>query len=342
MFSKNNFWKLGLLVLNLVVLAAVVSAAWPSDLSFYSNKASVTVGSEFVVRLQVSPSGGPVDPFKSYVDASLALPAGLLSSQALFQDLSAYPSDTFTWHLNSSAAGTYQINIGVNGSSYANFTAVTVTGPVASPNLVVSVSDIPDHRLVGSHYSVTVTVQNTGAGDAKSIEGFLSAQKASISQTSFSIASLGAGASTSFTVDVVASSAGNGRLLANISSYKKSDDTLVSASAAGFSVVGAVELFSVNANPVVEEKKEEVVQQPVVGYVVAEVDNNEDDTVVISRVKQSKLPLIIFIAFIVVLVAGLTLYSASKGVFSKGWEKFSGFFSEKKEKKAVKARKRSK
>lgn len=249
-------WKIGLFVLNLIVLASIVCAGWPSDLTFSVTPSSSTVGTSFIAKLVISPSGGPVTPFKNYVDANISLPAGIvLMSGTDFADLSAVSGiNEYQWYLNStgSVGSPYQINISVNGTQFTNYTTVTINAPVGTPQLVASVSNIPDYSLIGSHNTVTVTINNTGNDVAKNITGFFSAQKANINATSFSIANLNNGSSTSFYVDVVASSAGTGSLTAGFSSYKKSDDTLISSGSAEFNASGATESFIINANPVVE------------------------------------------------------------------------------------------
>jgi hypothetical protein len=83
-------------------------------------------------------------------------------------------------------------------------------------------------------------------------------------------------------------------------------------------------------NPVVEEEN----------GVVASVDENTKSTqennqegVIVSKEKQSDVPLIILISSIVLLIVGITVYVVKRKGSGKGWNKFVGFFVENEPKK---------
>ncbi len=250
MISKmQKTWKIGLLMFNLIVLAGFALAAWPGDLTFTTNTATETVGNEFVVRLQISPSGGPMDPFSTYNNVSINFSSNIYNlSEELYQDLSSYGSDTFTWHLNSTGTGASQINVSVDGTQ-TTFATITINAAVANPQLVATIPAIADNRIIGNAETVTVQIDNTGAGDAKDIVGYLSSQKADLNTTSFSIANLAAAGSTTFDVQLTPSQAGNGNLLVDFSSYKKSDDTLLTSAHGDYDATSDTEAFTVNGNP---------------------------------------------------------------------------------------------
>ncbi|MBW2991929.1 PGF-pre-PGF domain-containing protein [Candidatus Woesearchaeota archaeon] len=251
--KTQKTWKIGFLISILLILASSAFAALPADLTFSTNMASAQAGQEFVVRLEKNPVGTPLDPFGPYNTATLTLPADISSlGEPLIVDLSTYTDGPiYTWHLNSSqsASGIYTIDIDVDGNT--DSADINISGQLINPDFIVSMPAIGT-QTIGEPFVVTVNIAN-GGGDATEINGYISAQKADINITSFSIASIAGMASENVYIEVTPNERGTAILYVGLTSYKKSDGTVVSTGHPDFgSVTSATDTFSVYEKLVVD------------------------------------------------------------------------------------------
>lgn len=235
-----------------MLLTSFAFAALPANLTLTATPDTTTLGQKFIVKLKIAPSGGPIDPFASYDNATLTAPGGLTNLNNSFADLSSYfDSDTYEWNINSTAAASYTINITVEepGSMYNGEVNVTINNPIGDPAITIDVPDITDYKLVGQIFPINITFTNNGDGNASSINGILAIDKATISPNAISISNLENGTSTLVSYNITPTAGGNASLIANISNYRKADSTLVSAGDADFNSTGDLDWFYINFNP---------------------------------------------------------------------------------------------
>jgi len=258
MIKMNNMqktWKIGFLIFCLMVLASSVFAALPTNLTFKTNMATAQAGQEFVVRLEKNPVWNVTDPFRPYNSVTVTLPAEMSSlGEPLTVNLAAYTDGPiYTWHLNTTQAiafGTHTINVDVDGNT--DSTTINISGVLENPDFTVSVPAITT-QSVGNSFVVSVNIAN-GGGDATQINGYISAQKASVNATSFSVASIPKLGSETFQLLVTPNQYGTAILYVGISSYKKSDGTIVSVGHPDFDLTSSsvTRTFIINADPNVD------------------------------------------------------------------------------------------
>jgi len=102
------------LVFSLSGISLASAAACPSDLTVFTAPTQITVGdTTSLIKLRIQPPGSPIDVWKSYANATLSLPNGLVNLSDTFKNLVSFAQTTHSWSVNATQQGTFEFNVSV-------------------------------------------------------------------------------------------------------------------------------------------------------------------------------------------------------------------------------------
>ena len=160
------------LVFSLSGISLASAAACPSDLTVFTAPTQITVGdTTSLIKLRIQPPGSPIDVWKSYANATLSLPNGLVNLSDTFKNLVSFAQTTHSWSVNATQQGTFEFNVSVINDSGVDCTNTVSVNAVAvkNVNLSIALSDLTTLKM-NQAANVDVTLNNSGTDPAFNID----------------------------------------------------------------------------------------------------------------------------------------------------------------------------